>query len=86
MSSTDVRKSAEIIKLVLEHDPGEELSNTTIDNLISTVDNLQTYANITELRKRRTSEKLRESAVGIVGEIVQGKSSNSTFKPMNSVG
>ena len=86
MSSADVDKSTEIIELVLDRPPEVELSNTTLENLISTVDNLQTHTEIEEMRKIGTSEKFRSSAVHIVGEFAMGKSSNETFKPMTSVG
>ena len=82
MSSADVQKTAKIIDDFLDA-TGIEISDTTLENLITTVDNVQTYTEATELRKDDTSDKFRESAVKIVTEIAQG---TDTFKPLNSVG
>ncbi|XP_063685965.1 uncharacterized protein LOC134819758 [Bolinopsis microptera] len=83
MSSQDVEKTADIIDDFLDA-PDIELSLTTIDNLIKTVDNVQTNAEEEEMRKEGTSDKFRESAVKIVGEIA--KRTEATFVPMKSVG
>ena len=80
MSSADVHSTVQIIEEILDL----EISDRTLDNLVATVDNVQTNTEVDELRKDGTSDKLRESAVKIVSEIAdQG---TNTFKPLNSVG
>jgi hypothetical protein len=83
MSSTDVQNTAQIIDDILDV-PDLEISDTTLNNLVTTVDNVQTNTEVDELRRDGTSDMIRNSAVKIVSEVAgQGI---ETFIPLNSVG
>ena len=84
MSSDDVEKTTQIIETLLDA-PELDLTETTLKNLISVVDNVQSNTEAGELRKKETGEKLRESAVMIVGEIAQGET-GLNFETKKSVG
>ena len=84
MSSNDVKKTTDIIEVFLE-DPDLDISETTLQNLISTVDNIQTLTETEELRQEETSDLFRESAVLIVSEVARGDT-GITFVSKESVG
>ena len=82
MSSADVQNTVKIIDDILDA-PDLEISDATLDNLISTIDNVQTKTDVNELRVDDTSDQLRESAVKVVAEVAEG---GETYIPSNSVG
>ena len=84
MSSEDVKTTTEIIDRFLDAD-NLDVSETALNNLISTIDNVQTRTEVAEMQEKETSEKFRESAVKIVGEFA-GKTNDVTFKSLQSVG
>ena len=84
MSSSDVQNTVQVIDVILSA-PDLKISETTLNNLMTTMDNVQTNTEVSEVRRDDTSDKLRESAVTIVGEIAEtGK--KETFIPLNSIG
>ena len=84
MSSSDVQTTVQIIDVILgAQDMG--ISDTTLNNLMTTMDNVQTNTEVNEVRRDDTSDKLRESAVNIVGEIAETGKKDS-FTPLNSIG
>ena len=84
MSSSDVQTTVQIIDVILD-DQEFEISETTLNNLMTTMDNVQTNTEVSEVRRDDTSDKLRESAVTIVGEIAETGKKDS-FTPLNSIG
>ena len=84
MSSSDVQTTVQVIDVILGA-PDLEISETTLNNLMTTMDNVQTNTDVSEVRRDDTSDKLRESAVTIVGEIAETGKTDS-FTPLNSVG
>ena len=84
MSSSDVLITVQIIDVILGA-PDMGISDTTLNNLMTTMDNVQTNTEVSEVRRDDTSDKLRESAVNIVGEIAETGKKDS-FTPLNSIG
>ena len=84
MSSSDVKNTVQVIDVILEASE-LEISKTTLTNLMSTMDNVQTNTQVSEVRRDDTSDRLRESAVKIVGEIAETKKKDA-FTPLNSIG
>ncbi|KAL5253244.1 hypothetical protein ACHWQZ_G013126 [Mnemiopsis leidyi] len=84
MSSSDVKNTVKVIDVILEASE-LEISKTTLTNLMSTMDNVQTNTQVSEVRRDDTSDRLRESAVKIVGEIAETKKKDA-FTPLNSIG
>ena len=84
MSSLDVQNTVRVIDVIL-NEQELEISETTLNNLMATMDNVQTNTEASEVRKNDTSDKLRESAVNIVGEIAETGKKDS-FTPLNSIG
>lgn len=84
MSSSDVKNTVKVIDVILEASE-LEISKTTLTNLMSTMDNVQTKTQISEVRRDDTSDRLRESAVKIVGEIAETEKKDA-FTPLNSIG
>ena len=84
MSSLDVQNTVQVIDVILSA-PDLEISETTLDNLMTTMDNVQTNTEVSEVRKDDTSDKLRESAVNIAGEIAETGKKDS-FIPLDSIG
>ena len=88
MSSSDVQNTVQIIDTILDT-PDIGISDTTLNNLMNTMDNVQTNTEVSEVRRDDTSDRLRESAVNIVGKIAEtGKkdSKKDSFTPLNSIG
>ena len=83
MSSTDVQNSVEVIDQFLDT-PDLELSDTTIDNLMSTMDNIQTETEETELRTGTTGDEFRDSAVTMANKLAQEE--EDYMKSMDSIG
>ena len=84
MSSSDVHDTVRIIDVILGA-PDLEISETTLNNLMATIDNVQQNTEVGEVRRDDTSDKLRESAVKIMGKIAEtGK--KDTFIPLDSIG
>ena len=84
MSSLDVQNTVRVIDIIL-NEQELELSEITLNNLMATMDNVQTNTEVSEVRREDTSDKLRESAVNIVGEIAETGKKDS-FSPLNSIG
>ncbi|KAL5266462.1 hypothetical protein ACHWQZ_G003752 [Mnemiopsis leidyi] len=81
MSSEDVRTTTKIIDRVLDL----EVSETALNNLILTIDNVQTKTEFNEMQEKEASGKFRESAVKIASQIAQG-TTGIKFKTLESVG
>ena len=78
LSSLDVQNTVQVIDIIVDA-PDLEISETTLNNLMTTMDNVQTNTEVSEVRREDTSDKLRESAVKIVGKIVEtGKENELT--------
>ena len=84
MSSSDVHDTVLIIDVILGA-PELEISEITLKNLMATIDNVQKITEVGEVRRDDTSDKLRESAVKIMGKIAE-TGEKDTFIPLDSIG
>ena len=84
MSSLDVQNTVQVIDVILSASD-LEISETTLNNLMTTMDNVQKNTEVSEVRRDDTSDNLRESAVNIVGAIAETGKKDS-FTPLNSIG
>ena len=82
LSGGDVENTAEIINTIISSTE-EELSEETLENLITTIHNVHEYTIQEEVRREGACNKLRESAVAIAGELAN---TPNTFKSRTSVG
>ena len=82
LSGGDVENTAEIINTIISSTE-EELSEETLENLITTIHNVHEYTIQEEVRREGACNKLRESAVVIAAELAN---TPNTFKSRNSVG
>ena len=84
LSSSDVQQISLSIDTLINL-PNSELSNSTVDNLISTIDNIQTNTDVKELQDEQASDELRESAVAIIRAVAR-QNDNNVLKTEESIG
>ena len=83
MSSTDVENIAKTIE-VFTNSSEVVLSTETLDNLISTIDNVHEKTELDSVRKSEASKAFRESAAVVATKLTTN--SNETLKTGKSVG
>ena len=84
LSSSDVQQISLSIDTLINL-PNSELSDSTVDNLISTIDNVQTNTDVKELQDEQASDELRESAVAIIRAVAR-QNDNNVLKTEESIG
>ena len=80
MSSSDVNNTILLMSDLLKLNTSE----ITLDNLISTIDNVGIQTELSELREKGTSNRFRDSAAKIVAK--KSKRGKAFLKSLNSVG
>ena len=84
MSSLDVANTVQIIDDLVNL---SYITDDTLDNVIATMDNVQTKTELGELREKDTiSEQFRESAVSLTRALEKKSDSKGDLKSLNSVG
>ena len=84
MSSLDVANTVQIIDDLVNL---SYITDDTLDNVIATMDNVQTKTELGELREKDTiSEQFRESAVSLTRAMEKKSDSKGDLKSLNSVG
>ena len=83
MSPTDVKNVAKIIE-AFTNSSEVVLSTETLDNLISTIDNIQEKTELHSVRNSGASKTFRESAVMVATKLTTN--SSQVFKTGRSVG
>ena len=84
LSSSDVQQISLSIDTLINL-PNSELSDSTVDNLISTIDNVQTNTDVKELQDEQASDELTESAVAIIRAVAR-QNDNNVLKTEESIG